>query len=129
MRSLSLPHLAFLVWGDFHARSRFARSTIPEEKLGLLVVYPNTAHREKDTISSNNLLTSDNLWCTVTFHSLKCLSLSSRSFSSCSSLFLLFLSSSSISSSSSFNSSFFSACQGIIKITVTIEVCIIILTA
>ena len=21
-------------WGDFHARSRFARSTIPEEKLG-----------------------------------------------------------------------------------------------
>ena len=25
--------------GDFHARSRFARSTIPEEKWGLLVVY------------------------------------------------------------------------------------------
>ena len=24
----------FLAWGDFHARSRFARSTIPEEKLG-----------------------------------------------------------------------------------------------
>ena len=24
----------FLVWGDFHARSRFARSTIPEEKWG-----------------------------------------------------------------------------------------------
>ena len=24
----------FLEWGDFHARSRFARSTIPEEKLG-----------------------------------------------------------------------------------------------
>ena len=22
----------FLAWGDFHARSRFARSTIPEEK-------------------------------------------------------------------------------------------------
>ena len=31
--------LAFLAWGDFHARSRFARSTIPEEKWGLLVVY------------------------------------------------------------------------------------------
>ena len=27
----------FLAWGDFHARSRFARSTIPEEKWGLLV--------------------------------------------------------------------------------------------
>ena len=24
--------LAFLAWGDFHARSRFARSNIPEEK-------------------------------------------------------------------------------------------------
>ena len=30
--SLSLPRLAFLAWGDFHARSRFARSTIPEGK-------------------------------------------------------------------------------------------------
>ena len=29
----------FLAWGDFHARWRFARSTIPEEKWGLLVVY------------------------------------------------------------------------------------------
>ena len=28
----------FLGWGDFHARSRFARSTIPEEIGGLLVV-------------------------------------------------------------------------------------------
>ena len=26
--------LALLAWGDFHARSRFARSTIPEEKWG-----------------------------------------------------------------------------------------------
>ena len=26
--------LAFLTWGDFHARSRFARSTIHEEKWG-----------------------------------------------------------------------------------------------
>ena len=30
--------LAFAAWGDFHARSRFACSTIPEEKWGLLVV-------------------------------------------------------------------------------------------
>ena len=37
--SLSPPRLAFLAWDDFHARSRFARSTIPEEKWGLLVVY------------------------------------------------------------------------------------------
>ena len=36
--SLSPPRVAFLAWGDFHARSRFARSTIPEEKWGLLVV-------------------------------------------------------------------------------------------
>ena len=36
--SLSPPRLEFLAWGDFHARSRFARSTIPEEKWGLLVV-------------------------------------------------------------------------------------------
>ena len=28
-----------LASGDFQARSRFARSTIPEEKWGLLVVY------------------------------------------------------------------------------------------
>ena len=33
------PRLAFLAMGDFHARSRFARSTIPKEKRGLLVVY------------------------------------------------------------------------------------------
>ena len=31
--------LAFLAWGDFHPRSRFARSTIPMEKCGLLIVY------------------------------------------------------------------------------------------
>ena len=30
---------AFLAWDDFHARSPFARSTIPEDKRGLLVVY------------------------------------------------------------------------------------------
>ena len=27
-------HAPFLAWGDFHARSRFAHSTIPEEKWG-----------------------------------------------------------------------------------------------
>ena len=37
--SLSPLRLAFLAWGDFHARLRFACSTIPEEKWGLLVVY------------------------------------------------------------------------------------------
>ena len=39
---LSPPRLAFLVWSDFHMRLRFARSTIPEEKWGLLVVYYTT---------------------------------------------------------------------------------------
>ena len=34
---LKSPH-AFLRWGDFQARSRFDRSTNPEEKWGLLVV-------------------------------------------------------------------------------------------
>ena len=33
------PREKRLAWGDFHARSLFARSTIPEEKWGLLVVY------------------------------------------------------------------------------------------
>ena len=37
--SLSPPNLAFLVWGDLHARLRFARSTIPEEIWGLLIVF------------------------------------------------------------------------------------------
>ena len=35
--SLFPPRLAFFAWGDFHARSRFARSTIREEKFGTLV--------------------------------------------------------------------------------------------
>ena len=30
----SRPVSPFLAWGDFHARSLFARSTIPEEKWG-----------------------------------------------------------------------------------------------
>ena len=36
--SLSPPRVAFSRVGDFHARSRFARSTILEENWGLLVV-------------------------------------------------------------------------------------------
>ena len=40
--SLSPLRLSFLVWGDFNAPPRFARSTIPEEKWGLLVVYETT---------------------------------------------------------------------------------------
>ena len=32
------PRLEFFAWGDFHARSRFASSTIPDEKWGPLVV-------------------------------------------------------------------------------------------
>ena len=31
--------LAFLTWGDFHARLRFTRSTIPREKCGLLIAH------------------------------------------------------------------------------------------
>ena len=36
----------FLAWGDSHARSRFARSTIPEEKWGTTrsLVYGNPLH-------------------------------------------------------------------------------------
>ena len=34
--------LAFLAWGDFHARSRFAHSTIPEEKWGTARSLQNT---------------------------------------------------------------------------------------
>ena len=31
-RAWKLPHTPFLAWGNFHARSRFAPSTIPEDK-------------------------------------------------------------------------------------------------
>ena len=41
-RKMTTVRLVFLAWGDFHARSRFARSTILEEKWGLLVVYGPT---------------------------------------------------------------------------------------
>ena len=47
MRMKITPH-AFLAWGDFHVRSCFARSTIPEEKWGLLVVW------EYQKLGSNN---------------------------------------------------------------------------
>ena len=37
-KKITPPRLTFLARGDFQARSRFARSTIPEEKWGLLIV-------------------------------------------------------------------------------------------
>ena len=44
---------------DFHAGSRFARSTIPEEKWGLLVVYQNlntgNYHPAKGKITDPNI--------------------------------------------------------------------------
>ena len=46
----------FLAWGDFHARSGFARSTIPEEKWGLLVVYATTGLSELFRGGALNLL-------------------------------------------------------------------------
>ena len=42
----------FLAWGDFHARSRFARSTIPEVKWGTT---RSLAHRGKIFL---NMITS-----------------------------------------------------------------------
>ena len=45
--SLSPLRVAFsrLVWGDFHAHSCFARSTIPEEKWGtILTLLPTCVH-------------------------------------------------------------------------------------
>ena len=42
------PHRVspFLAWGDFHARSRFARSTIPEEKWGTTRSLVSTREKE-----------------------------------------------------------------------------------
>ena len=41
------PVSPFLAWGDFHERSRFTRSTIPEEKWGttrsLIILLPPAA--------------------------------------------------------------------------------------
>ena len=42
----------FLVWGDFHARSRFARSTIPEEKWGTTRSLRNYESYLRPTIGS-----------------------------------------------------------------------------
>ena len=39
--------IAFLAWGDFHARSRFARSTIPEGKWGTTPSLPILALRHQ----------------------------------------------------------------------------------
>ena len=53
--SLSPPRLAFLAWGDFHARSRFARSTIPEEKWGStrsLIIFDDHFHHFHDIYAS-----------------------------------------------------------------------------
>ena len=56
--------LAFLAWGDFHARSRFARSAIPEGKWGLLVVWSCMAiaiqKKKKREIRCHHL--SVNVW-------------------------------------------------------------------
>ena len=41
MRLSSRRVSPILAWGDFHARSRFARSTIPEEKWGLKIPFPS----------------------------------------------------------------------------------------
>ena len=37
----------FLAWGDFHARLRFARSTIPEEKWGITRSLADNCHSSK----------------------------------------------------------------------------------
>ena len=52
--SLSSPRVAFFAWGDFHARSRFARSTTREGKRGLLAVYLG---RDRE---NNRILTTGN---------------------------------------------------------------------
>ena len=45
--------LPLLAWRDFHARSRFARSAIPEEKWGLLVVLEQKKEPPKVTGGSD----------------------------------------------------------------------------
>ena len=52
-----VPRLAFLAWGVFHARLRFARSTIPAEKWGItrsLVVRPRFGHVRNGLLSYSN---------------------------------------------------------------------------
>ena len=67
----------FLAWGDFHARSRFARSTIPEEKWGttrslvtykliIFATHPNLRRHQLmlrflETIKRKRLLKQPNL--------------------------------------------------------------------
>ena len=48
--------LAFLAWIDFHARSRFARSTIPEEKWGTTRSLLSQKPREERVTSSTKSL-------------------------------------------------------------------------
>ena len=52
-----VPRLAFLAWGVFHARLRFARSTIPPEKWGItrsLVLRPRFGHVRNGLLSYSN---------------------------------------------------------------------------
>ena len=62
--SLSPPRVAFSRVGDFHARSRFARSPIPEEKRGTTRSLP---YLERDmTIFEPNLSPTPTLLNTAT---------------------------------------------------------------
>ena len=73
----------FLTWGDFHARSRFARSTIPEEKWGttcslywcilsLMLAYVADAKKEGERGGEKRDLCSLSLRCLfwILFHQL-----------------------------------------------------------
>ena len=67
-KGVSTPSLAFLAWGDFYARSRSARSTIPEEKWRLIVVY-----EQRDCFSKSQrgiLVTEFSFSAVTSFHSL-----------------------------------------------------------
>ena len=45
----------FLAWGDFHARSRFVRSTLPEEKWGTTLSLLNVRLKAAKKICSVKL--------------------------------------------------------------------------
>ena len=49
-----MPRLAFLTWGDFNARSRFARSTIPEQKIGTTRSLPFDSRGEKEALTESH---------------------------------------------------------------------------
>ena len=49
-----MPRLAFLAWGDFNARSRFARSTIPEQKIGTTRSLPFDSRGEKEDLTESH---------------------------------------------------------------------------